>query len=147
MQKLIARLIIALALALLAVTAFAQTHPCDQPPVATITLLSGAPHKLQFCVPQSDNVEAVIGFVDTTAFDLVAVTVRTATPNAGGLILLESAPFIQVPKGQHQVYAKAYNRNALTGELQVGAASLPLPFAAVDDTPPAAAPKLMNVIK
>lgn len=125
----------------------AQTHPCDQTPVATITILSGAPHKLQFCVLQSDNVEALVGFVDTTAFDLVAVTVRTATPNAGGLILMESAPFIQVPKGQHQVYAKAYNRNALTGQLQFGEASLPLPFSAVDDTPMAAAPKLMNVLK
>lgn len=125
----------------------AQTHPCDQPPATNVTILSGAPHKLQFCVPQSDNVEAIIGFVDNAAFDLVAVTVKTATPNASGLILLESAPFIQVPKGSHQVYAKAYNKNQLTGQLQVGAASIPLPFAAVDETPTAAAPKLLNVIK
>lgn len=123
-----------------------QTHPCDQAPPTTVTIASGAPYKVQFC--SADSPEAMVGYVDGTAFDMVPVVARTATPSTTGYTLYESNPFIQVVKGQHQLLVRLYNRNALTGQLQLGDA-MPAPFAftAVDDTPKAAAPKIMGIIK
>ena len=129
-----------------------QTHPCDQPPPATVTIASGSPHKAQFCQPQSDNAEAVLGILDAGTpnaanFDLVSVTLKTPTPNVAGLVMFETAAFIQVPKGSHTLTLRAYNKNQATGQSQLGAASDPFPFGAVDETPVPAAPKTKNVVK
>ena len=123
-----------------------QTHPCDQAAPAQVTIQAGAPHKVQFCSPASDNVEAIVGYVDGTAFDMVSITAKTA-PNAIGKVLYESAAFIQVPKGAHTLTVRAYNRDGLSGNLQLGAESAPLSFAAADSTPPASAPSIMGVVK
>jgi hypothetical protein len=134
--------------ALLAIPAVAhgQTHPCDQPPPPQSTIQSSSPHKVQFCLPQTDAPEAILAKVDGQPFDLVAVAAKTG-PSTTGKVLYESAPFIQVPKGTHQLEVAAYNRNALTGTLQLGAFSSPLAFAAVDDTPKPAAPEVKGVVK
>ena len=134
-------------LASAATPAAAQTHPCDQAAPATVTIVSGAPHKVQFCAKSTDNVEALLGVVDAQPFDLVPIVAKTPTPNATGLTLYESGAFVQVPKGQHTLTLRLYNKNQLTGQMQLGDTSPPFGFIAVDDTPPAAAPKLMNVIK
>lgn len=124
-----------------------QTHPCDQAAPATVTILSGSPHKAQFCAVASDNVEALLATVDNTPFDLVPVVAKTATPSASGLSLYESSPFIQAPRGQHTLTLRLYNKNQFTGQMQLGAASSPFVFTAVDDTPVPAAPKILNVVK
>jgi hypothetical protein len=131
----------------LAVPAQAQTHPCDQAASATVLIQSGAPHKVQFCAKATDNVEALLGLVDSQPFDLVPITSKTPTPSATGLTLYESGPFVQVPKGQHTLTLRLYNKNAFTGQLQLGAVSLPFAFSADDDTPPAEAPKILNIIR
>lgn len=127
--------------------ASAQTHPCDQAAPATVTIQSGAPHKVQFCAKASDNVEAILGLVDAQPFDLVPIVAKTATPSATGMTLYESAAFVQVPKGQHTLTVRLYNKNEFTGQNQLGAASAPFVFTAADDTPAPAAPNILNVIK
>jgi hypothetical protein len=124
----------------------AQTHPCDQAAPTTVTVLSGAPHKVQMCLPQSANAEAVLAVVDAVPFDLVPIVARTG-PSATGQVLYESGAFVQVSRGQHTLTLRAYNRNALTGQMQLGEASAPFNFTAVDDTPVPAAPKILNVIR
>jgi hypothetical protein len=124
----------------------AQTHPCDQPPPVSTTIASGAPHKVQFCLPQSDQPEALLARVDTVATDLVPVTAKTG-PSVTGLVLYESAVFLQVSRGSHVLTIAAYNRNQLTGQLQLGAASAPFPFDAVDDTPLPTAPAIKGLVK
>ena len=129
-----------------------QTHPCDQVPPAEVTIASGAPHKSQFCSLQSDGVEAVLAILNAGTsgelnFVLVPIAVKTPTPNANGYILLETAPFLQVPRGQHTLTLKAYNTNKLTGLTQLGDPSLPFPFGADEDTPRAAAPKVMGIVR
>lgn len=124
----------------------AQTHPCDQPAPTTTVIQSGAPHKISFCSLASDNVEAVVAYVDGQAFDLLAVTARTA-PSATGMVLYESPLFLQTTRGEHVLEAATYNRNALTGQLQLGARSLPFGFAAVDNTPLPTAPAIKGVMR
>ncbi len=124
-----------------------QTHPCDQAPAATVTIASGAPHKVQLCAKATDNVEALLALVDATAHDLVPLVARTSTPSATGLTLYESTPFVQVPRGQHTLTVRLYNKNELTGQMQLGDASAPFAFAAVDDTPAPAAAKILGVVK
>jgi hypothetical protein len=124
----------------------AQTHPCDQSAPTTVTILSGAPHKVQMCLPQSANAEAVLAVVDAVPFDLVPIVARTG-PSATGQVLYESGAFVQVSRGPHTLTLRAYNRNALTGQMQLGDPSLPFDFSAVDDTPVPAAPKILNVIR
>jgi hypothetical protein len=98
------------------------------------------------CLPQSANAEAVLAVVDAVPFDLVPITARTG-PSATGQALYESGAFVQVSRGQHTLTLRAYNRNALTGQMQLGEASAPFNFSAVDDTPVPAAPKILNVIR
>jgi len=132
---------------IIALASFAQAHPCEQATPPTITLQSGAPHKVQFCSPVSDAPEAMLATVDATPFDLVPVTARSQ-PSATGQVLYESGVFLQVAKGNHTLAVALYNRNALTGQLQLGDATpVPLSFAAVDDTPKAAAPKIIGIVK
>jgi hypothetical protein len=59
----------------------AQTHPCDQAPAATVTIASGAPHKVQLCAQSSDNAEALLAVIDTTPFDLVPLVGRCRRVN------------------------------------------------------------------
>jgi len=124
----------------------AQTHPCDQPPPTSTTIGSGAPHKVQWCSRQSDLIEALVVYVDGTPFDLLPVTAKTA-PSATGDVLYESPGFLQVARGSHVLILAVYNRNQLTGVLQLGVPSLPFPFAAVDDTPLPTAPAIKGVIR
>jgi len=132
---------------IIALAAFAQAHPCDQSTPPTITLQSGAPHKVQFCSTLADAPEAMLSTVDATPFDLVPVTPKSQ-PSATGQVLYESGIFLQVGKGNHTLTLALYNRNALTGQLQLGDATpVPLSFAAVDDTPKAAAPKIIGIVK
>ncbi len=138
--------VLLLAVCLLAGQSDAQTHPCDQPAPTNATIQSGAPYKAQFCSKQADKIEAVVGFVDGQAFDLLPVTAKTG-PSATGLILYESPPFIQVAKGAHVLEVATYNRNLFTGQLQLGPKSPGFPFAADDDTPISAAPAIKGVAK
>lgn len=122
----------------------AQTHPCDQAAPATVTITSGAPYRVGVC--SRDNPEALLGIVDGVNHDLVPVVAKTATPNALGETYYESNVFIQVGKGQHTLSVALYNRDS-SGQLQLGAATAPFGFTAVDSIPPAAAPKIMNIVK
>ena len=140
------RFVLAALLLVASVGLEAQTHPCDQPPPASTTIAAGSPHRVQFCARASDNVEAMLARVDSTPFDLVAVTARTA-PSATGQVLYESGQFLQVPRGTHVLTVAAYNRNALTGQLQLGAESAPFTFGAVDETPLPAAPAVKGVVR
>jgi hypothetical protein len=139
------RLISLVGLLLLAsATATAQTHPCDQAQTPLPTIASGAPHRIQFCQLQSDQPEALIVVVDSQPFDLLPITAKTG-PSATGKVLYETTLFLQVSKGTHVLTAATYNRNGLTGALQVGANSPPFTFAAVDDTPKPGAPAVMGI--
>jgi hypothetical protein len=129
-----------------ATTVAAQTHPCDQPAPATVTIVSGAPHKVQLCLPQTAAAEAILAVIDATPFDLLPITAKTA-PSTTGQVLYESGAFLQVAKGSHTLTVRAYNRNQLTGQMQLGDPSPPFSFAAVDDTPVAAAPKVITIIR
>jgi hypothetical protein len=128
------------------ILAAAQTHPCDQPPPATVTIASNAPHKVQLCAQQSDAPEALLAVVDSQNYDLLPITERTGA-SATGLVLYETTLFLQVPRGSHTLTLRLYNRNVLTGQLQLGVAAGPFPFVAADDTPPAAAPKFLGIIR
>ena len=130
----------------LASGAHAQTHPCDQPPPASTTIGSGAPHKVQWCSRQSDLIEALVAYVDGAPFDLLPVTAKTA-PSATGDVLYESPGFLQVSRGSHVLILAVYNRNQLTGALQLGVPSPPFPFVAVDDTPLPTAPAIKGVVR
>ena len=122
----------------------AQQHPCDQAPPTTVTISSGAPYRAQFC--SADNPEALVGYVDGVAHDLVPVLAKTTIPSATGQTLYESNTFIQVAKGQHTLVVRLYNRDG-SGQLQLGEATAPFGFTAVDTIPAAAAPKILNVVK
>src|SRR5688572_16601143 len=78
----------------------AQTHPCDQAPAPQSTIQSGAPHRVQFCQAQSDQIEALIVTVDGKPFDLLPVTAKTP-PSATGKVLYETQLFLQVDRGTH----------------------------------------------
>jgi hypothetical protein len=138
---------LALLLALVAaVEASAQTHPCDITAPSAQTIASAAPHRALFCQPGSENAEAVIAWVDGQAVDLLPVTAKSA-PSTSGLVLYETSLFIQVARGLHVLELSTYNRNALTGQLQVGAKSAPFSFAAVDETPLPTAPAIKGVTR
>jgi hypothetical protein len=140
------RLLLACSLAASSSVVSAQIHPCDQAAPASQTIQSGSPYRLQFCSPIADGIEAIVGYVDNLAFDLVPVVVVTG-PNASGLAWYESAPFIQVARGSHVLSARVYNRNGLTGLLQLGPVSSPFSFSAVDDTPVPAAAVIKGVVR
>jgi len=129
---------------LLPALASAQTHPCDQAAPTGTVIQSGAPHKVAFCSPSTDNVQAVVIYVDGQAYDLIAIVPLTA-PSGSGFILYETPPLVQVARGDHEVRAATYNRNQLTGQLQVGPQSAPFVFGAVDPTPLTAPPVLKGV--
>lgn len=141
------KFLILLCFLVLPATAAAQTHPCDQPPAAQPTIQSGAPYRASFCALQSDKVEAALATVDSTAFDLLPLVLKTPTPSVSGKVLYETASFIQVPKGAHTLTIALYNKNTLTGLMQLGPASPPFPFAADDDTPKPAAAEIKGVVK
>lgn len=126
------------------ILAAGQTHPCDQAVPTTVTITSGAPYRVGFC--SANHPEALLGILDNVNYDLVPVVAKTATPNALGETYYESNVFIQVAKGQHSLVLRLYNRDA-SGQLQLGVASAPFGFTAVDDIPPAAAPKILGIVK
>ena len=133
--------------ALASSTSFAQTHPCDQAPPPQVTISSGAPHRVQFCSPQSDMPEALVAKLNGAQIvDLVPVVAKTA-PSATGKVLYESALFLQVSKGTYTLEIALYNKNSVTGEMQLGLYSSPLSFAVVDETPRPSAPEIKNVVK
>lgn len=135
---------VALLFLTLASLSLAQTHPCDQPPPATTTIGSGAPHKASWCSAQGDKIEALLANIDGVPYDLLPVTAKTG-PSATGKILYESPLFIQVPRGAHILTLATYNKSTVTGALQLGAVSAPFPFSAVDDTPVPTAPEIKGV--
>ena len=137
---------VALALLILPVAASAQTHPCDQAPPPTTTVQSGTPQKVQFCSLQSDNIEAMVGYVDGVAQTLQPVTAKTAASSTGK-ILYETPLFLQVSRGNHVLTVATYNRDSFTGTLQIGALSAPFPFAVVDVTPVPTAPQIKGVTR
>lgn len=126
--------------------AAAQSHPCDTPGPATQTVAADLPHRLQWCSPAADALEALIAIIDGTPIDLLPVTAKTA-PSAVGKVLYESPLFLQVPPGQHVLTAAVYNRDALTGQLQVGLPSAPFSFAAVRNTPKPEPPAILGVAR
>ncbi len=128
---------------LFAAPALAQ-HPCDQPSPTSVTIQSGAPHKILWCSQASENIEAFVAYVDGQVFDLLPVIARTG-PNAGGWVQYETSLFLQVTRGDHVLEAATYNRDLLTKQLQVGLKSPPFFFAAVDTTPLTTAPVIKGV--
>jgi hypothetical protein len=133
--------------ALFSSPASAQTHPCDEPTSSVQTIAAGAPHAVTLCEDQAANIEAVIVWIDGQAVDLQPIAAKSAA-NAAGLVLYETTQrFVQVAKGLHVVEAAAYNRNKLTGNLQVGAKSDPFSFAADDPTPVPAAPVIKGITR
>jgi len=134
-------------LVLFAPTVSAQTHPCDVQAPSAQTIASGAPHRAAFCAPAADTPEAAIAWIDGQAVDLIPVT-ATSAPSATGDVLYETTTrFLQVARGLHVLEMAIYNRNALTGTLQVGAKSAPFSFAAVDETPLPTAPAITGVTR
>lgn len=140
------RTLLAILFVLSTVRVEAQTHPCDTPLWSDQVLTSGAPYKVQFCHPQSERAEAALGTVNGIAFDLLPVT-AISSMNATGYVLYETTSFIQVPKGTHQFYIQVYNKNVLTGALQLGALAGPFVFGADDPTPPPSAPKPVRLVR
>ncbi len=126
--------------------AYTQSHPCEQAPPATVTIQSGAPHRVTWCSPLADHIEALVAFVDGTPTEINTVTAKTQA-SAAGLVLYESPLFLQVAKGAHILRVAAYNRNQFTGQLQLGAQSANFPFDAVEDTPPPTAPAIKGVTR
>ena len=125
----------------------AQAHPCDVPQAPDQTIASGAPHRVEFCSLQTDQVEAAVAYVDGVAFDLLPVQ-ALSQPNVGGYVLyITPTPFMQVGRGTHTLQVAAYNRDALTDALQLGARSAPFPFGAVDPTPLPTAPVVKRVLR
>jgi hypothetical protein len=129
---------------LVPVSAMAQTHPCDQPAPLNPVIQSGAPHKVTFCSPATDNVAAVKVTVDGQAFDSLAATPITG-PSLNGQVQYETPAFLQVSRGDHSLTAATYNRDQFTGQLRLGPTSAPFGFAAVDSTPLTTAPRIMGV--
>lgn len=82
--------------------------------------------------------------LDGAPIDLIAITAKSPASTTG-LILFETTVFIQVARGTHNVTLATYNRNAITGASQLGPPSAPFIFAAVDDTPVAAAPLIKGI--
>jgi hypothetical protein len=138
-----AALILALVLSLSS-SAIAQEHPCDTNPSVAVTIQSGASYKVGFCTAASDNITAARGFVDGVVFDNLAVTAVSA-PSASGQVLYETSAFVRVAKGTHVLEVASYNRNKLTGAVQLGAKSAPFSFSAEDDTPPPGAPAVKGL--
>jgi hypothetical protein len=125
----------------------AQTqHPCDVAGPSDPTIMSGSPHKLQFCSPQSDHIEAVVAYVDGVAFDLMAVT-AVSGPSASGWVLYDTPHFLQVQRGTHNIEAATYNRRELDSTLQLGPRSSPFAFAAAEPTPLTVAPSIRGVVR
>ena len=134
-------------LASAAIPAAAQTHPCDQPAPTTATVSSSGAYKAQFCAKPSDGLEAFVVYVNgTTAADLRPL-VMVAAPNTAGFALYEGPKDLTFPRGSYVVELAVYNRQYAGGPTQLSAKSSPLSLSAVDDNPPAAAPKIMGVIK
>lgn len=142
----IVRTLLMLGLVLTASPVRAQSHPCDQAAPVSQTIPAGVPHKLTFCQPSTDRAEAVIVMVDAQVFDLLPVTALTQ-PSATGLVLYETALFLNVESGQHQLVAATYNLNQATGARQVGPASPPFSFAALAETPLPSVPVIKGVAR
>lgn len=121
-------------------------HPCDAPMPTNQTIASGAPHKVQFCSLQSEQIEALVAYVDGVAFDLLPVT-AVGAPSATGYVLYDSPSFLQVLRGAHTIEVAVYNRDALTDALQMGERSAPFAFGAVDPTPRPSAPQVKRVTR
>jgi hypothetical protein len=110
-------------------TAYAQTHPCDTPAPTSTSIPQNVPHKIQFCSPQTDNVEAAVAYVDGVASALQPVTAVGAKSPTSGLVLYETALFLSVAnRGNHTLQLSTFNRDA-TGVSQEGAKSSPFVFA------------------
>jgi hypothetical protein len=132
---------------LFAVPATAQTHPCDQPAQTSATVSSSGAYKVQFCAKPSDQLEAFVVYVNGgVAADLRPLTMVTAA-NVAGYALYEGPKELSFPRGTYLVEVAVYNRPFSGGPTQLSAKSSPLSLAAVDDNPPAAAPKILGVIK
>jgi hypothetical protein len=61
--------------------------------------------------------------------------------------LYEGPKELSFPKGSYLIEVAVYNRPYAGGPTQLSAKSSPLSLAAVDDNPPAAAPKILGVVK
>ena len=130
----------------LASGAQAQTHPCDQTAPTSVTVQSSGTYKAQFCAKPSDGLEAFVVYVNGVASDLRPLTMTVAA-NASGYALYEGPQELRFQRGSYQVQVSVYNRPYPGGPTQESGRSSPLSLSAVDDMPPPAAPKLMNVIK
>ena len=86
-MRVIAALAVALAVAAMSSsTVAAQTHPCDQPPLANQTIAAGAPHRAQFCAPAAARVEAAVGKVAGKLKSLSAGKMGYSTTEVGDLV-------------------------------------------------------------
>jgi hypothetical protein len=138
------RILGVLVVVLVASSASAQTHPCDQPAPASVTVQSSGTYKPQFCAKPADGLEAFVIYLNGTASELRPL-VMVAAPNAAGLALYEGPQDLRFPRGSYVVEVAVYNRQYEGGPVQASAKSNPLSLAAVDDTPAPAAPKLLGV--
>jgi hypothetical protein len=123
-----------------------STHPCDQVAPTTLTVQSSGTYKVQFCAKPSDQPEAFTVYTNTVASDLRPLTLVVAA-NALGNALYEGPQELRFPRGTYQVELSLWNRQYAGGPTQEGAKSAPLSLTGVDDTPPAAAPVIMGIIR
>lgn len=139
-------IVLAVMIVLMAVPTFAQTHPCDVPPVQNPNLTS--PVKVTFCHPFNKDtggnpitVTAFNVYLDSTAAPPVFVGPMTpiGSANATGLFYFES-PTIAVLRGAHVFFVSA----TLAGGSET-ARSAAIPFGAISD--PVAAPSNGGVKK
>lgn len=115
--------------------AFAQAHPCDAAPPSSQSIPQNTPHKVVFCSPASDNVEAAVAYVDGVASALMPVTVKAAQSTVSGKVLYETPVFLSTSnRGNHTLTVAAYNRDA-AGVSQAGPQSPPFAFAVVAEAP------------
>lgn len=127
------KLYLVLAFCLLASPAFAQ-HPCDVAAPATANITQGIPHRVQFCSPEADRVEAAVAYVDGVASSLMPVT-AVSVKSSKGEVLYETPVFLSLNnRGNHQLQVAAYNRNS-NGTAQEGPKSSPFVFAVSAENP------------
>lgn len=124
----------------------AQTHPCDQAARTSQTIGSAAVSSVQFCANPSEGPEAFTIYTNGIASDLRPLTM-TVAPNALGKALYEGPRELHFAKGSYVIQVTLWNTPFDGGASQESAKSDPLSLSAVDERPPAEAPKIVGLIR
>lgn len=123
-----------------------QVHPCDAVAPTNVTVVSGAPLKVQFCARPIDAPEAFTVYTDGTPSDLRPMTMTTP-PNSFGDALYEGPRELQFAKGSYVIQITLWNTPFPGAASQEGAKSLPLSLTANVSLPLAGAPRIVGLTR